>query len=81
MLAWHWLLGFGPQEKIQGMVAMNGLDNGGCGGEAPAGPTQEDEAAKAAAADAAFEAMVAANPGATVIGGPSVSGPLSPLKR
>jgi hypothetical protein len=53
--------------EIQGLIAANGLANS----SATANPNADEQAA---AADAAFARMVAANPGATVVGGGSAVG-------
>ncbi len=57
-------------EEIKGLIAANGLSHTGGAAVAPV----EDAAARSAAADAAFARMVAAHPGATVIGGPPGAG-------
>lgn len=58
--------------QIQGLIALNGLPNQSAAAE---GSDEAARAAHAAAADAAFAQMVAANPNATVIGGPLIGGP------
>jgi hypothetical protein len=77
--SWTFSADLSPESlaDIQGLIAANGIPVGGAGGGGGAGAVEgesECSAAEAAAAhkaagDAAFARLMAANPGATVVGG------------
>ena len=72
---WTFSADLSPEElaSIQSLIAVN-IPSAGATIAGPAAGLRVPSAEEAAAADAAFEALVAANPGATVIRGPAGAG-------